>query len=295
VTITPQNGHLVWPSPYDLVPSLIHFVWSPEGTFTSTEMTKLIAGQGYDLELRVDDEKLVEASNGILNDFYITTMTGDFTGCPSGKTCLGTSVRGAKMFSYPGVWDMKLTFWKEVLPGQIPDKANILADISPNPTPKSYFAEKVGPIFKHARCSTCHSLGSKDAIVAQHHGMVSLSDIYETPTDHGTQLRCSNCHGGIKFAVPGEGFNETEWMVPKFDMGIDWTGKTFSQICAKVKSRLTTKEAMEEHFFEDARIAWAVHSGVVPGGTMKPKAPPGNFADFKVLMEAWIQGGSPCP
>jgi len=162
--------------------------------------------------------------------------------------------------------------------------------------PTGYFAEQIGPIFQSERCSTCHALGSKSMLVGQHHGLIAASDITETATPRGTQMRCgSGCHVSIASSVPGETFDETEWMVPSFDMGIDWTGKSVSDICVTVKTHLPTAAAQEKHFFEDARIAWAVHSGVLPNGTQKPKAPPGNFAAFKVLMEAWIQDGSPCP
>jgi hypothetical protein len=289
------NGHFTWPSPYDLVPLHVHFVWEPAGSLSSTEIPKIVAGQGYDIELRVDDQTLTQASNGGPGDFYTSIMTGGFGGCPVGKTCLGTSVSGAKMFEFPGVWDMKIAFWSTLVPEPV-NKKFVTGYVSPNATHTSYFAEKISPIFKHERCSTCHSLGSKNLLVAQHHGLISASGITETVTPRGTQLRCgSGCHVSIANSVPGESFNETEWMVPKFDMGIDWTGKNAAQICATVTSKLTTEAALEEHFFEDARIAWAVHSGVVPNGTAKPKAPPGNFADFRSLMYAWILGGRPCP
>lgn len=295
VNVPKVNGHFTWPSPYDIIPLHVHFVWEPAGTLTSTEIPKIAASQGYDLELRVDDQKLTRAAGGGVGDFYTTTMTSGFGGCPVGKTCLGTSVTGEKMFEFSGVWDMKVAFWPTSAPAPV-DKKFVTGYVSPNPVHTSYFADKIAPIFKHERCSTCHSLGSKAKLVDQHHGLITAGAISETVTPRGTQLRCgSGCHVAIGSSVPGESFNETEWMVPKADMGIDWTGKDAAQICATVTSKLTTEQAMEEHFFEDARIAWAVHSGVVPNGTAKPKAPPGDFDAFRSLMYGWILGGRRCP
>ncbi len=53
---------------------------------------------------------------------------------------------------------------------------------------------------------------------------------------------------------------------------------------------------MKTHFFEDARIGWAVHSGEIP--TNKPalsKAPPGDYYAFVDMMTPWIDGGQACP
>src|SRR5262245_56243124 len=109
----------------------------------------------------------------------------------------------------------------------------------------------------------------------------------------------SGCHGGIVTSynlVPGEVFTETEWMTPGFDQGINWsTMTTPHQICTKVRQRLVTSAQLQEHFFEDARIAWAVHSGRVPFGNTLPTAPPHDYFMWKNTVYWWILAGAPCP
>jgi hypothetical protein len=53
---------------------------------------------------------------------------------------------------------------------------------------------------------------------------------------------------------------------------------------------------MKTHFFEDARIGWAVNSGEIPTNKPAlPKAPPGDYYAFVALMTPWIDGGQACP
>jgi len=118
-------------------------------------------------------------------------------------------------------------------------------------------------------------------------------------------VRCGSrggCHAGI-IAEPdfilldGEAVNfvELEWMTPGFEIGIDWRNRTPEDICHTVKEHLPTARAMRRHFFEDARIAWAVHSGKRPGVGYLEIAPPYDFGAFQDLMNAWIDAGAPCP
>lgn len=288
-----MRGELVWPSAYDLLPaSNVRFTWAPGAI--PADVASVASGNGYALDVYLNGQKLVRPAQG--GPYAVSPSTAAANPlCPSGETCLDLSVAPDALFAAAFPWTLKVVFWDL---GRTPTVRSSLGEVDPNPYRTSYFKAKIAPIFQHARCSTCHALGSKQKLIDAHapYDIEAIAPFEETVTPHGTQLRCgSGCHTGVAAAVPGKTFTETEWMSPKSDMGIDWTGKTASQICAKVKANLTSPSAMKKHFFDDARIGWAVHSGVVPTGQSLDKAPPGDFFTFQDVVTAWIDGGRPCP
>ncbi|HEY2510006.1 MAG TPA: hypothetical protein VGI39_04095 [Polyangiaceae bacterium] len=302
MTATPMNGALRWPSPYALETPHVHFAWATDGTLSATDMANIATGTGWAVQMFLDGQQLGPAVEGQgYGTFYTTVATpslGAEFGCPQGQTCLLTSVDGAILHDHPAPWHLELVYWRTIvrLGGTI-SKQTVYGYVQPNANPRNYFQDEIAPIFQSGACSKCHSLGSPEVLATQHRGLLDVSQIGETVTDHGTQLRCGGgCHTDIAQSVPGTTFTVTEWMVPAFDMGIDWTGKTPSQICNTVKSHLPTAAEMDAHFFQDARIGWAVNSGVLPlGAGSIPKAPPGNFTDFVSRVSAWIDGEGACP
>jgi hypothetical protein len=300
-TTTAVNGQLRWPSPYDLQTPHVHFAWAPEAGLTATDISNISNRNGYVVELYLDGEKLAPAVDGQgYGTFYTTVTTPDgdaLFGCPQGQTCLLTSVDGSILHDRPGIWNLQLVYWNPIVRvGGVPTKQVINGYVRPNANPVSYFQDKIAPTFQSPACSKCHSLGSPQLLANQHGNLLSVNGISLTATDHGTQLRCGNgCHD-VTGVVPGKTFGVTEWMVPAFDMGIDWTGKTPSQICNIVKGNLPTVDKMNAHFFDDARIAWAVNNAQLPlGYGSVGKAPPGNYTDFVNQVSAWIEGGQGCP
>ena len=269
------------------------------------DIKKIVAEEGYTMELRLNGSILQQGPNALTGDFYAGALTiaGAPFNCPQGKTCLTTTILRTPWKKAKPPWTVELTFWKKVkiseAGGKIPpQKLKAVAVIHPNQTTgKSYFTEKIFPIFQHYRCTTCHSLGSKDALVQRHNGILSASGIVETPTALGLNLTCGRgCHQAIANVVPGTTFHETEWKAPHFSMGIDWRNKTPGYICQKVTSSLPTQAALTNHFHEDARIAWAVHSGVLPlGKGTLPVVPPGDFHKFLKIIDPWIFVDFPCP
>lgn len=99
--------------------------------------------------------------------------------------------------------------------------------------------------------------------------------------------------------IPGKTFDDREWKAPGADMGINWTGKSASEICKIVTTNLPSAEKLMHHFHDDARIAWAVHSGRLPLMAKKqnplPVAPPGNYPEWVKITRIWAFGGFPCP
>jgi hypothetical protein len=169
------------------------------------------------------------------------------------------------------------------------------ATTHPTSAQHSYFAGALIPTFRHSNCSTCHSLGSEAVLAAEHGPWSSAVQVVPEATPHGTLLTCEfTCHD-VADVVPGETFTQTEWMAPAFDQGLNFSTRTDAQICAKLKQRLPTGDAVLEHFLEDARIAWAVEDGDKPFGIAGPSAWPNSYQDLAANVSAWVASGMPCP
>jgi hypothetical protein len=303
-SVKPSDGKWFWPGTYDLFPRLVHLTWLSQSVPTEN-IKKIVNGEGYTMELRLNGNILKQGPNALSGDFYagVIENAGAPFNCPQGTKCLFTTILRTPWKKAKPPWTVELTFWKKVkiseAGGKIPpQKLKAVAVIHPNQTTgKSYFTEKIFPIFRHYRCTTCHSLGSKEALVQRHNGILSASGIAETPTALGLNLTCGGgCHQAVANVVPGKTFHETEWKAPHFSMGIDWRNKTPGYICQKVTSSLPTQAALTNHFHEDARIAWAVHSGVLPlGKGTLPVVPPGDFHQFLKIIDPWIFVDFPCP
>ncbi len=319
---TKSRGKWIWPGVYDVSPKLTHVTWVLDQP-TST-IKKIIAKQGYGFELRLNQKLLKQGPDGQSGDFYAYLIGGENDGqktCPQSKMCLGTTISYLQWDNVQPPWTLELTYWRHQIkatagkrsylrmPGsheplvreKPPAKTKVTGVIYPNATSgKSYFTHKVYPIFKHERCVSCHTLGSKSMLMERHGGLLSENDIQEVEGHVGKNYACG---GGCHVVVPettqpvnGVQFYDTEWKTPNFDIGIDWRGKSAQYICQKVKSTLPTLEKKRKHLFHDSRIAWAVVSGKVPlGRPTLPTVPPGDYFKFRNLLELWIRSGSPCP
>jgi hypothetical protein len=298
-----SSGKWYWPGHYDLYPKLIHLTWGIVPVL-AMDIPKIIAKQGYSFELRLNGVLLQQGANALSGDFYASHITngGDPFACPQGTTCLGTTILKTKWVSVPPPWTVELSYWKKFKIGENPPKKlKAIGVIYPNGTTgQSYFTHELYPTFQHERCQSCHALGSIDALVQHHHHMNFYpSYVLNVQGLLGMNLGCNGgCHTmkEITQPVPNVVFHDSEWKTPRFDMGIDWRGKSAHYICQKVTSSLTTPKMLRDHFFHDARIAWALESGVTPApkGGRLPKAPPG-YDGLQRRIEAWIRADVPCP
>ncbi len=323
-----SDGKWIWPGEFDITPASIHIVW--ELGLPAAVIPKVIAKDGYGLELRLNGVLLKQKQSETTGegDFFTKEYRNSNTNmpslCPRTNTCLQTTILRRGWRSATAPWTVEVSYWKHGLkaealggsairlPGsdeplvrpkssQSP-KTKIVGAIYPNQTAgQSYFTNIIYPIFKHERCTSCHALGSKSALVDRHHGLLDAGIIQEIPGRIGMNLGCGGgCHVYIPEAtqpVPGVEFHDSEWKTPRFDIGIDWRGKSAKYICQKVTSSLPTAQIRNEHFFHDSRIAWAVHSGALPppvGGKLST-APPGDYYKFERLIGGWIWSGAPCP
>jgi hypothetical protein len=333
-TVSASGGQLTWPNPYDIDPHWIHLAWRPTGSF-GAEIAKLASGDGYNFDLYLNGEKLTQGSDAGSADFVAGVVSGPTFACPAPEGCLGMVFNGSVLRAIPGVWTFELVFWKVppstqrvavVLPGSRVEsrspsvvatnptavvgpaspaaqpilKTAVFGIVNPHPNPVSYFQAKMVPTFRHQSCSTCHSLGTPAALAAHHHGLLTEEMIGATQTSHGTQLRCdSGCHKYVIEDVMKDlaqvNFLETEWMTPGSDMDINWSAKSDQQICAKVKSNLTSAAATAQHFGADARIAWAVSSGALPALPAHPTAPPHSYEGLQHIVAVWNENGRRCP
>jgi hypothetical protein len=304
-----SNGKWYWPGQYDLNPKLVHLTWQL-GLLPAADFPLVISKEGYGFEIRLNGTLLQQGPNALSGDFYAYHISngGGHSACPQGKTCLGTTILRTKWAPVSPPWTVEISYWKKVKISEAggktpPQKIKVTGVVYPNQTTgKSYFEYMMYPIFQHERCKTCHAMGSKDALVQRHNGIIMANIIQDVQGLLGMNLGCGGgCHKThiteATQPVPNVVFHDSEWKTPRFDMGIDWRGKSASYICQKVTSSLTTETMLRDHFFHDARIAWAVHSGVIPPphpGVLS-KAPPGDYFKFKKRIEAWIWADAPCP
>ena len=173
-------------------------------------------------------------------------------------------------------------------------------------TSVSYYAKVLHPIFSHDRCTTCHTLGTQEAIVSMHQSRIGADSYPDNPEakPHNPTF-CGSCHSAPNL--------NNEWFSPDQDQGINWKGWSAGQVCAKVTGPFTNKDgvtgapfdaqAFHHHFHEDPRILWAVADGakpfVLPSSVdQSPTLPvpfPGNLNAWFNKVDPWVEAGTPCP
>ncbi len=273
------------------------------GNQPAAKVREIIAEQGYQWELRLNGVTWKKGGVPLGANQYAHVFDQNHRDHPywcgeAKTTCIAVSPKWNHAWgSATPPWTVEFSYWKTGAP--VGKKTKMIEVIHPNQTTgQSYFAHKFSPIFTHARCTACHALGSKDALVNRHKGTLPVGMIRDVPGKIGMNLGCGGgCHVEIsRQPVAGVEFHDTEWKTPRFDMGIDWRGKSDQYICQKVTSSLPTAAMKREHFYQDTRIAWAVHSGALPLGRGKlATAPPGDYWKFMEIVDWWIRSGAPCP
>ena len=170
----------------------------------------------------------------------------------------------------------------------------------------SYYAKVLHPIFSHERCTTCHSLGNRPAIVAMHNERLGEGSYADVPDarPHNPDF-CGSCHNTTGSDHTDVDLNN-EWFSPDQVQGINWKGWSAGQVCAKVTGSFTNKDGVKEppfdhdrfdhHFHEDPRILWAVSSGWVPFGRPDLPVPmKNNLPGWFNKVDPWVEAGTPCP
>lgn len=137
---------------------------------------------------------------------------------------------------------------------------------SGGPATPNGFQALLSSTFLHPRCVECHAFNTGTALAERH----------ETrPSD------CTRCH-----RVPG-------WRAP-ID-SFSFSGLSTAEICVGIKNKFGGDvEALRDHFATSELNAWALESGVLPGGASLPTAPPNSQAVQLAQVDQWIANGAVC-
>jgi len=174
-------------------------------------------------------------------------------------------------------------------------------------TAQSYYASVLHPIFSHARCTTCHTLGTRQAIVAMHQDRLGASSYPDNPEakPHNPNF-CGGCHSIPQRSGHTDLNLNNEWFSPDQVQGINWKGWNAGRVCAKVTGPFTNKDGVtgppfnaqnfHHHFHDDPRILWAVSSGWVPFSRPDLPVPmKNNLPGWFGKVDPWVDAGTPCP
>ncbi len=168
----------------------------------------------------------------------------------------------------------------------------------------SYYTSVLHPIFSHERCTTCHMLGDREAIVAMHNdrlGVGNYPDV-EDARPHNPTF-CGSCHSIPPGSNPNNLDLSNEWFSPDSVQGINWKGWSANRVCKKVTGPFTDKDGnagppvdLNHHFHDDPRILWAVSSGWVPFNRPDLAVPmKNNVQSWLSKVDPWVAAGAPCP
>lgn len=135
------------------------------------------------------------------------------------------------------------------------------------------FSDRLHEKFQHDRCLQCHQFNS-----TKNNGRAFAS--------HKSRYLCSQCHN------PGiTGIGRNDWMAP--DASLDQTGMSAKATCQLMKRSMgNDNRKILEHLLHDARIIWALKSGMTPGG--KKDTVPGGLAEWERDVRAWAADGMLC-
>jgi CSLREA domain-containing protein len=312
-------GPCTWPIVYDLRPRQITLRWETTA-FTTQQVDKMVTEDGYLLGLFLNGGLLRQGpfqGGGLgITDYGVVRLPSDQ--CKPGTRCIAVAVFLRDSLPHvPLPWTFELRI-EQLQPLSVPQ---IVFDRFGNPVVvheewvainrsfkrfdpngtngTSWFATAMEQTFRSDRCTTCHSLRTIPGVEAHHtaQGISTFNDAVLAPSlfvPGKHVITCTNCHFMPSTNPDGNSFHEIEWRVPHQDLDVDWTTKTATQICSRVRANLPTLPLRHLHFHGDARLFWA--QVVIPYGINPlPKATPQNYTEFLRRFDAWNLGGAPCP
>lgn len=135
------------------------------------------------------------------------------------------------------------------------------------------FGDKLNAKFHHDRCLQCHQFNS-----AKNSGRGFNS--------HKSRYLCSQCH------TPAlTGLAAGDWFAP--EVKLDHTGMSAKTTCQLIKRSFGGDEKkLFHHLLYDARIRWALDSGMTPGG--QKEHVPGGYTEWENDVRAWARDGMLC-
>lgn len=244
----------------------------------------------------------------LLNGFELardTSYSAWVAPCGSSGDCLQVSVPESAWYPEAPPWP---TWRVEVLLEDDQLRVDDIACthlIQPAEKLKSFWLYTIGETVSSSRCTSCHGMNTRQQILLHHQGYFSESDIEVIPSAlHPTTQSiyggavCANCH----FHFPANTFDEERWATPTPEQNIDWGELIVANfvnwpyaLCNRMVTNLDTPALRAKHFKEDARLFWAVGSGLLPFGGPLPTAPPHDYLTFVWDFDRWNDHGAPCP
>jgi hypothetical protein len=137
------------------------------------------------------------------------------------------------------------------------------------------FGDRLFAKFQHERCLACHQFGS-----GAHNGREFGS--------HRGRYDCAQCHQPRVIGLDPA----ASWQAPS---NMDYTDFDAVRTCRLIKWKIgydPDGSRLANHMRYDARIRWALESGMTPDGP-RPTVP-GGYAEWRADVEAWIRDGMRC-
>ncbi len=159
---------------------------------------------------------------------------------------------------------------RRLLPG-----LGLLLSLGAGAAEPAKFADALHKKFQHPRCLQCHQFNSRR----------SNGRAY---TSHSARHLCDNCH-----TAHLTGLARGEWVAP--GERLDHTGLGAAETCERIKRNLgpgDPREKLGHHLLHDARVRWALESGMTPAGRFPTV--PGGFEAWVRDVRAWLDGGMRC-
>jgi hypothetical protein len=165
-----------------------------------------------------------------------------------------------------------------------------MVTVPPPPT----FATTLLPTFRHARCINCHAVAAdnfqKATAANPNRGLPSTHPDVTAASD------CRSCHTNA--LLPSEGTLNPGWQAAPADM--DFRNKSDMHLCLAANLPGSKARDVREHLTQDKLILWAVGDGRRPadasGSALPalPVAPPMSIAQWRTLVQQWLDGGMRC-
>jgi hypothetical protein len=154
--------------------------------------------------------------------------------------------------------------------------------------------ERVVPVFRHPRCSNCHTVTDFPRQGDDQHR--HILNIRRGPDGHGAPAqRCQTCHqraNQVASGVPGA--NE-DWHLAPLSMG--WEGLSNAELCRHLldpaRNGGRSGAGVLDHLGTNL-VRWAWSPGVTRTGAGRTP-PPIDYDTFIRDARRWIESGAACP
>jgi hypothetical protein len=135
------------------------------------------------------------------------------------------------------------------------------------------FSDRLDAKFHHSRCLQCHQFNNPGRDGRAYNS-------------HRSRYLCSQCH-----TAQVTGIGAGDWLAP--DIKLDFTGLDAKATCQLIKRNLgDDKNRISHHLLSDARVRWALESGLTPGG--QKQRVPGGYKEWEKEVGEWLRDGMRC-